>query len=220
MFVAGLCLYGLCAVAGVAYGALTHYRPSLSITAYRQADRHLQRGEVGRAVQQLRMAARIDRSDYESPRQVASVLQATGDSSGQIDHYERGRDLAPGDAIAHRMLGWAYYNNGRFDEADTAFVRSTRLDPRNADAYLGRVNVSLDRDRPAEAVAFAKTALEFEPANAKGWNLLGIALDLQGRRSEAALAFEQAVRLDSNPTFAKNLRHTNRPLVFRQPATP
>ena len=221
VFAAGLCLYGLCAVAGIAYTVLTqHGLPSLSTSALSQAERHLERGDLRRAVQQWRMVARIDRADYETTRRLASVLQAAGDPSGQIDQYERARDLSPGDPVAHRVLGWVYYNNRRFDEADAAFVRASRLDPRDADAYLGRANVQLEKDRPAEAEAFAEAALRFQPGNANAYNILGIALGIQGRQAEAIRAFQQAVRLDPTPTFAQNLERAQRPLDKNEAAKP
>ncbi len=221
MFAAGLCLYGLCGVAGLAYTILTqHGLPPLSTSALSQAERYLERRDLRRAVQQLRMAARIDRADYETTRRLASVLQAAGDPTGQIDQYERARDLRPGDPLAHRLLGWAYYNNRRFDEAEAAFVRASRLDPRDADAQVGRANVWLDRDRPAEAEAVLRTALRLEARNANAYNILGIALDMQGRRAEAIRAFEEAVRLDPSPTFVQNLERAKRPPILREAAEP
>jgi tetratricopeptide (TPR) repeat protein len=214
---AGLCLYGLCGVAGIAYTVRTQYRlPPLSASALSQAEGHLERGDLRRAVQQLRMAARIDRADYDTPKRLASILKAAGDPSGQIDQYERARDLKPGDPLAHRLLGWAYYNNRRLDEAEESFVRASRLDPRTADAHIGRANVWLDRDRPAEAEVALRAALRLEARNAHTYNFLGIALDMQGRRAEAIAAFEEAVRLDPNPAFVQNLERARRPPVLRE----
>jgi len=221
VFSAGLCLYGLCAVAGIAYSVLTQHRlPSLSTSALSQAERHLERGDLRRAIQQWRMAARIDRADYETTRRLASVLQAAGDPSGQIDQFERARELSPGDPVAHRVLAWAYYNNRRFDEADASFVRASRLDPREADAYIGRANVWLEKDRPAEAQAFAEAALRVAPGNANAYNILGIALDTQGRRAEAVRAFQEAVRLDPSPMFVQNRERAQRPLLMNGTAKP
>ncbi len=166
------------------------------------------------------MAARIDRADYETTRRLASVLQAAGDPSGQIDQFERARDLSPGDPVAHRVLGWAYYNNRRFDEADASFVRSSRLDPREADAYIGRANVWLDKDRAIEAQAFAEAALRVAPGSANAYNIRGIALDIQGRRAEAVRAFQEAVRLDPSPTFVQNLERAQRPLLIDETVKP
>jgi Flp pilus assembly protein TadD len=220
-FSAGVFLYGLCAVAGIAYAVRTEHRlPSLSTSALSQAERHLQRGEVRRAVQQLRMAARIDRADYETTRRLASVLQAAGDASGQIEQFERARDLKPGDPTAHRVLAWAYFNDRRLDEAEVSFARASRLDPRDSEAWVGRANVSLDKDRPAEAEGFAREALKLEARNANACNVLGIALDMQGRRTEAIRAFEEAVKLDPSPVFVQNLERARRPPVPTEAPAP
>jgi tetratricopeptide (TPR) repeat protein len=197
LFAAGLFLYGLCAVVGLGYAGYTRSLPGLAITPYQQAERDLERGEIARAVRQLRMSARIDRTDYESARQVAFVLQAAGDRSGQIDQHERGRDLHPGDANAHRRLAWAYYGNLRFDDADASFVRALRLDPRDADAYLGRAGVGLNRHRAAEAEGFARKALDLQSSNANAWTLLGVALRAQGQGAQAADAFRRAAALEA-----------------------
>ena len=123
----------------------------LASTKIETAERHLKLGEVEPAVAQLRKAARIDRTDFESTRQLAFALRSVGDGSGQIDEQERARDLNPGDPAAHRRLAWAYYDNRRYADADAAFVRALRLDPGDADSYLGRANVQLQEHRPGEA---------------------------------------------------------------------
>jgi Tfp pilus assembly protein PilF len=221
VFVAGLCLYGLCGVAGISYTVVTeHHLPSFSGSAFSQAEHYLSGGDLRRATQQFRMAARIDRADYDTPQRLAFILSAVGDASGQVDQYERARDLSPGDPVAHRLLGWAYYNNRRFDDADAAFIFAARLNPRDIDAQIGRANAWLERDRPVEAEHALEVALRLDVRNATVHNLMGIALGMQGRRAEAIRAFEEAVRLDPSPLFKQNLEGARRLPVPRETTAP
>jgi uncharacterized protein (TIGR02996 family) len=203
---AGGGLYALCALAGIAYSVLTQGRPPLpSAHALTEAERRLGRGDLAGAARQFRMAAHLDGSDYDTPRRLASLLDAAGDPSGRVDHHERFRDLNPGSPLAHRQLGWTYYENRRPAEAEAAFLRALSLDPRDLDARVGYANALLDQGQPARAEAALRPALALGGNQAAVRNLLGIALAQQGRRDEALLALEEAVRLDPSPTFVQNL---------------
>lgn len=42
-------------------------------------------------------------------------------------------ETAPGDVKGWRMLGWSYFNTGRFELAATAYARALKLDPNSAE---------------------------------------------------------------------------------------
>ena len=42
-------------------------------------------------------------------------------------------ETAPGDNKGWRMLGWAYFNTGRYEEAATAYAKTLELDPTSAE---------------------------------------------------------------------------------------
>ncbi|MGD8820184.1 MAG: tetratricopeptide repeat protein, partial [Anaerolineae bacterium] len=62
-------------------------------------------------------------------------------------------DLAPEDARAYDLLGWAYHLAGRHAEAQRAFLRSLALDPDlpSAHYHLGSLYLSIgQRNRARE----------------------------------------------------------------------
>jgi tetratricopeptide (TPR) repeat protein len=204
-FALGAAAYAACFLAGLAYTLVTRGRlPAYDMNPLTEAREYLDRGDVQRAVQEYRTVARIDRGSFDTPRQVAELLRRVGDASGQIDAAAAARDRFPRTPAAHRNLGWAYFNNRRFDEALASFREALALDPTEPEAQRGIAEVWLEQDRFPEAIEAFRRALHRHPNDAAAHNGLAIALTLSGRTEEALRHFEDAARLD--PGFAANLR--------------
>src|SRR6185295_19948119 len=60
---------------------------------------------------------------------------------------------APSDAHVQYILGMAAMYAGHDDSAQTALDRAVRLDPKNAQYTLGRAQLALYQNRPADAIA-------------------------------------------------------------------
>jgi tetratricopeptide (TPR) repeat protein len=72
-------------------------------------------------------------------------------AEGGIPAAQAAVELAPEDARAHDLLGWAYHLAGRHAEAERAFLRSLALDPDLASAHyhLGSMYLSIGRHEQA-----------------------------------------------------------------------
>lgn len=205
-FLLGVALYVLCFAAGTAHVLRKEGRlPSLSDSALRHARELMERGDIPGATAQYRMAARIDRSNYEIPRELAESLRKLGDTSGEIDQRQREVELRAGDPATHRRLAMAFYGNRRFEEAVREFREALRLDPTDVRALTGLGEALLDLDRLPEAERAFQEALRLSPENAGAHNSLGIVYALEGRRAEAIARFEEAVRLNPVSEFRQNL---------------
>lgn len=216
LFALGVASYLACFLVGLTHELVTHGRlPAYDMSALTEAQEYLDRGDVQRAAQQYRMVARIDRGSFDTPRQIAELLKKVGDASGQIDAALASRDRFPLVPAAHRNLGWAYFNNRRFDEALASFRQALALDPRELEAQRGIAEVWLEQDRFPEAIEAYRRMLAERPTDATTHNGLAIALTLSGRTEEALRHFEEAARLD--PGFAANLQRARAEAAARRP---
>lgn len=105
----------------------------------------------------------------------------------------------PGDAEGWRMLGWSFFETGRFAEAATAYRRATALAPDNADYWssLGEALVLAgDGDVPPDAAnAFAK-ALANDPKDPRARYFTAVQRDMKGD-SKGAIADWLALLADT-----------------------
>jgi len=117
-----------------------------------------------------------------------------------------------GSAIAyqHLVLGYRHYYSGEWAEAVAAFQSAIREDATYAHAHAMLavtiyLSAQVQRDHRwaaalKDAERSAKRALEIDPTEPKGCNIMGQVLDWQGRHDEAVGFLERAVSL--NPSFA------------------
>ena len=87
------------------------------------------------------------------------------------------------------------YEQGRYDEALTAFEEAIRLDPKDALPWNGKGNVLKEQDRYDEALKAYEEAIRLDPKDAAPLNGKGNVLYEQGRYDEALKAYEEAIRL-------------------------
>jgi len=109
----------------------------------------------------------------------------------------------PGFAYAHFQLAYVYTALKRAGDARGEYERAISLDPKMAEAYLN-LGILLLEQRPADAVAPLRKAVELLPAQSRPRSLLAVALDRSGDEAGAAETFEAVSRLDPNDLMAIN----------------
>ena len=130
----------------------------------------------------------------QEPTPAAGQLAAAGEVQPTVDEViarlEARLKENPQDAEGWRMLGWSYFQTERFAEAATAMKRATTLDPKNAEYFsmLGEALVMASKDGgglPPDAKAAFDTALVLDPKDARARYFRAVALDLDGKHTEA-----------------------------------
>jgi Flp pilus assembly protein TadD len=106
-------------------------------------------------------------------------------------------------AYAHFQLAYVYTALKRMDDAHGEYERTISLDPKMAEAYLN-LGILLLAQRPADAIAPLRKAVELLPAQSRPRSLLAAALDRSGDEAGAAESFEAVLRLDPNDLMAIN----------------
>ncbi|WP_141699691.1 tetratricopeptide repeat protein, partial [Nostoc sp. KVJ20] len=66
---------------------------------------------------------------------------------------------------AHNNLGRVRYNQGKLEEAISAYQRALQIDPNNATAHYNLGNALYDQGKVKEAIAELEIAVRLEPSN-------------------------------------------------------
>lgn len=100
----------------------------------------------------------------------------------------------PEQAEGWRLLGDAYSEQGRSQDAANAYGRAVRLQTGDADLYAqaaeARARARADRLFDAQATSWLQMALQVDPAHQRARWFLGIALRQAGKPAEAAATWE------------------------------
>jgi tetratricopeptide (TPR) repeat protein len=102
--------------------------------------------------------------------------------------------------------GLFHHQRGELALAVERYSEVLRTDPQNADALYYCAVVACQEDQLEQGIGLARRALERGPPQARIHNLLGKALDRQGKTLDAVKSFDAAIALDAN--FAE--AHGNR----------
>jgi len=103
----------------------------------------------------------------------------------------RALELEPRSSSALVALGSVHRDRAEWDEAEAAYLRALAIDPDNAEAHQQYGELLLNVGRVAEAVRTLDRAAVLDPASIR-FGMLGFALNVDGRPSEAAEVYELA----------------------------
>lgn len=110
--------------------------------------------------------------------------------------------IRPSD-IAYTNMGLAHWELGRYQEALDAYLRSIKLNDRNAIAHRGAGEMYLKLDKPAEAVRYFERALELEPDYIEASNGLGLSYFQLGNWPRAYEMFQKTIALNPDDEKAR-----------------
>ena len=111
-----------------------------------------------------------------------------GDVVSMISGLEGKLKANPNDANGWRMLGWAFFESGKYAEAATAYARATQLEPKKSDYWssLGEARVLAG---PGQVTADAKAAFDqaiaLDPKDPRSRYFLAVEKDMSGNHKGA-----------------------------------
>ena len=133
--------------------------------------------------------ARMGRPDLTRRPELAAASDAPGashpgaDVADMIAQLERRMAQSPGDPEGWRMLGWSYFQTGRYADAAAAYGHAVTLQPANAE-YLSAQGESLLRAAGGQitpdAVAAFRKAVAADPKDPRARYFLAAYKDQQG----------------------------------------
>jgi Flp pilus assembly protein TadD len=119
--------------------------------------------------------------------------------------YRRAIERNPANPWSHRGLGNALRDDGRLDDAVSAYEAGLRVDPEHAPSHLDLGAVLTQLGQVELAVLHFEEAVRFDPDSADAFYDLGTALILAGRPEQGIAPLQEAVRLEPGLADA----HTN-----------
>ena len=119
----------------------------------------------------------------------------SGDTEGAIESLKEALQLDPQNARAHHVMAMIHFNAGRLDEARDAITQASTYDNDDPELHANCAAIMNVCDRPMEAEAAARHAIELAPEMAAGYCNLGVALEAQGKYPSAREQLAKAIEL-------------------------
>ena len=150
-------------------------------------------------------AAELDDSDPWAHLALGYVAHSMRQTDDAQQEYQRAIDLNPNFAAAHGYLGFALALAGRSDQAITHLEQAMRMsphDPQNAIFNNGLAVAHYLAGRYAEAVGFARKAMQQRDGMMSAHRIYIASLAQAGQIEEARMALQRLKELQPNVSIA------------------
>ncbi len=130
----------------------------------------------------------VNRQAQVGPATASPENTQQPDVGAMISGLEAKLKAQPNDADGWRMLGWAFFESGKYAEAATAYARATQLEPGKSEYWssLGEARVLAG---PGNVTADAKAAFEkafkLDPKDPRSRYFLAVEKDMSGNHKGA-----------------------------------
>lgn len=144
----------------------------------------MNRKERRRLIQQGEAVPTSDQKAFNVSKarvRAAEKKAAGGDADSAIALLKEALQLDPQNARAHHVMAMIDFNAGRLDEARDGIVQASTYDNEDPELHANCAAIMNICDRPMEAEAAARHAIELAPDMAEGHCNLGVALEAQGK---------------------------------------
>jgi Flp pilus assembly protein TadD len=95
------------------------------------------------------------------------------------------------------ILGEAALGAQKWEEASTELTKCLELNPHFDQAMLGLARALIFQEKPAEALHWARQAIQYNPENYRAWYQLGF-IDARTDKQAAIVDYEKAVSIEGN----------------------
>jgi tetratricopeptide (TPR) repeat protein len=147
------------------------------------------------ALAAARRAEQLDPKLWLAVRAAARAYLMVPDFPSAISELRRALVLSPNNALLLSELALAYHGALMDDEAERQAKRALELDPDLVSVHVLLAERALERNRAKVALDHATSATANDPTNVPAWLAKADALLLLGRKSDAARAYDEAIRL-------------------------
>ena len=128
---------------------------------------------------------------------LGAYLQQQGRLDEAVAQYQRAIHLTSDSgllAATYANLGNAYRKLGQDPQAEESYDQALGMNPGQFNAYLGLGQLREKQNQVEEAIRNYSRSVELRPTD-EGFLLLGHALESAGRRAEALVAYQSALKL-------------------------
>lgn len=173
--------------------------PADAVAGVKLAQALRELGRYDQAAEAAQATLTLKPSDLDALLELGRAHIARGQAFYGVAPLERARDLAPRDWRTYSLLGVAYEQVRRFDDARAAWNQALTLSPDNPDVLANAAAAALTQGDAPGAETLLRRAAAQPTASAKVRQNLALALGLQGKMGEA----EQILRRELPPAQAE-----------------
>ena len=123
-----------------------------------------------------------------------------------LDAYRIAEEQRPEDCKPSYSAGLALHHLGRFEDAESAYLRALDMCPGYATALTDFAGMRLEQQRYEDALLLANTAIETQPRNAKAWVHRSRALQYLGEADQALGSIKRALAIDPTDQDAREMQ--------------
>lgn len=154
-------------------------------------------GDFIQSINYLKRAYAAMPADTDNSRALALAFMGAGQSSDAVSFLERVTEKTNREAVLLRLLAIAYEASGSSQKAAAEYRRAATLDLSSENLFACGVGM-IGLGTADEAANLFASATNAHPDSAKLWMGLGIAQDLQKRKTEAIPSLLRAISIDPN----------------------
>jgi len=166
---------------------------------YKQGLAYKQEGKTDQAIEALEHAVAANPRHYMAWASLGNLYKtARKDIPRAVTAYEHAVEGLKKDKIVWANLGMAYYRNNQVDQALSALVTASKLDPNDAEIRGNLGTVRRQKGDLAGAIADLEVAVKLRPDDAQFVNNLGVAYRVAKRDADAIKVFQRAIELAPN----------------------
>jgi len=172
---------------------------------YEQGLRSLNDKQISLGLVSLKESVSLDPENATYRNALGVLYLDMRNSSSAQAEFSKAVEIDPTYAEAEHNLGLSYAQQGRYEQAITAYRKALSL-PLYTTPEVAYYNMGLayaQSGRPREAEESLRTAIQLEPKLAAGYYQLGIVLMGSGRRDDARAAFRRARDLEPTSAFGQ-----------------
>ena len=172
---------------------------------YEQALKSLGDNQISPALVALRETVQLDPGNPIFRNTLGVVLLDLRKPAEAGAEFQKAIELDPGYAEATHNLGLSYAEQGRYEEAITAYKKALSLPiyPTPEVAYYNLGRAYSQRGRSREAEEALRAAIQLDPKLGAAYYQLGVVLTSVDRREEARGAFRKARDLEPTSPFGQ-----------------
>jgi len=164
----------------------------------------LRKGQVDKAMAQLKTALEINPNYIEAHSNLGAALLQKGQMDDAIAQWQRALEINPNYIEARNNLGFALLQKGQVDEAIAHYQKALTINPNLAEVHNNLGAALLQKGQVDEAIFHYQKALEINPNDVEAHNKVGIALYQKGQVDEAIAHFQKALEINPDYSAAHN----------------
>jgi serine/threonine protein kinase/Tfp pilus assembly protein PilF len=189
-------LAGKIAEAEVEYREAHRLLPDHTLPVLNLAALNWRRQEFDEAEAYARKWISLDPASANAYALLGSSLENQGQWRGAAESYLKSLRLRPDDWAMCGVLAMILFDHQQRDEAKAVLQELVANNPQNAECWHTAVGTLAEHREWAATESIGRKAVMRWPDDARFQQFVGWALRRQGKRDEAAIAFQEASRLD------------------------